>query len=285
MSAEPTTALQPSELRTAIVTNGNILTLLSLGEFLREHHGRIAAVFVTTRLPSQKSNVAGVIDMWRTSGWRYTHFKLLTNLLLPRSMRRRGLPGSVVEYLARLGARPEVHYAPNINQPDMVARVRELRPDILLSASATTRFIDAVTDSATRVAINVHYALLPGYAGLSPYFWYLRNQESESGSTLHRIAARLDAGPIIEQRRFSMAEQRTVFSVLLEQASLISPMLLRFYAGQTHERDATPQDLSKRSYFRHPTRDDVRALHAQGHRFYERADLQRVEQTLREFIR
>lgn len=272
-------------MKTVIVTNGNILTLLGLGEFLRTHHACVNAVFVTTRLPSQKSNVGGVIDMWRKSGWRYTHFKLLTNLLLPRNMRRRGLPGSVVEYLERLGAKPEVHYAPNINQPDMVARVREIRPDILLSASATTRFVDAVTESATRVAINAHYALLPGYAGLSPYFWYVRNREAECGVTLHQIIARLDAGPVIEQSRFPTASFRTVFGVLLEQLSRVSPMLLRFYAGQTHERDATPQDLSKRSYFRHPTRDDVRAMYANGHRFYERADLQRVERTLRELVR
>ena len=49
-------------------------------------------------------------------------------------------------------------------------------------------------EAATRAAINAHYALLPRYAGLSPYFWYLRNREVECGATLHQMVSKLDAG-------------------------------------------------------------------------------------------
>lgn len=269
-------------MRTVIVTNGNMLTLLGLGEFLLQHHHDVVAVFVTTRLPSQKSNVLGVLSMARKSGLRYAHFKLLTNLWMPRRLSRRDVPARVTPFLRRLGSSAACYETTDINQPEMIERVRAYEPEVLLSYSATTRFSDELIQTARRTAINAHYALLPAYAGLSPYFWYLRNRESECGVTLHSIISRLDAGPVIEQRRFPMAGHRTVFSVLLEQAASVAPTLLNFYAGRTSEAAAVPQDLSKRSYFRHPTRADVRALYADGNRFYDASDLQRCEQTLRD---
>ncbi|MGE0479898.1 MAG: formyltransferase family protein [Phycisphaerae bacterium] len=268
-------------MRTVLITNGNLLSLLSLGDWLRRHHAHLAAVLVTTRLPSQKNNVVGVLSMLRASGWGYTHFKLLTNVLLPRKLRRMGLPASVEDYLRRLGSPADIWPTPYVNRPEVVERVRSLKPEILMSFSATTRFKDPLLETPTRAAINTHYALLPAYAGLSPYFWYLRNRERECGVTLHRIVPKLDAGPIIEQQRFSTAGLRTVFAVLREQIARVSPMLNRYYANETSEHNATPQDLSRRSYFGHPTRADVRALRAGGHTFYDRSDLDAVIERLR----
>jgi len=272
-------------VRTVLVTNGNLKSLLSLGDFLRRYHQKIVAVFVTTRLPSERSNVIGVLSMLRKSGYRYTHFKLLTNLLLLRRLRRLGLPTTVAEYLRHLGATAPVFEVADINQPDVVDHVRSYAPEILLSFSATSRFHDPLLAIPRRAAINAHYALLPQYAGLSPGFWYLRNREPEGGVTLHAIVTRLDAGPIIEQRRFSLAGVRTVLGVLREQMACVSPLLCRYYEGITSERNTVPQDLSKRSYFRHPSRADVAALYRHGCSFYDRADLAAVTAWLQRLAR
>ena len=271
--------------RTVLVTNGNILSLISLGPFLRRFHDQIAGVVITTRLPSQKSNVAGVFSMLRQSGWNYTRFKLTTNVFLPMQLRRQGLPSSVPDFLRHLGSRAEVISVAKVNTPDVLQRVREMKPDLLLSFSATTRFKDELIAIPARAAINAHYALLPAYAGLSPYFWYLRNRELESGVTLHQIVSKLDAGPIIEQQRFSLAGLRTVGAVLRRQMECVSPLLIRFYEGRTSEHDAAPQDLSKRSYFGHPSRADMRALAAGGFRCSEREDLDAMLRSVRELVR
>jgi methionyl-tRNA formyltransferase len=270
--------------RTVLITNGNVLSLISLGPFLLRFHEQIAGVVITTRLPSQKSNVTGVLSMLRQSGWRYTRFKLMTNVFLPLRLRREGLPAGVQEFLQRLGSRAEILAVPKVNTPEVLARVRQMKPDLLLSFSATTRFKDELIAIPTRAAINAHYALLPAYAGLSPYFWYLRNREPESGVTLHRIVPQLDAGPIIEQQRFALDGLRTVAAVLRRQMACVSPMLMRFYEGRTTERDATPQDLSKRSYYGHPRRADMRALAAHGHRCYDRTDLEEMRRSVRELV-
>ena len=263
-------------MRTVLITNGNLLSLISLGDFLQLYHDQLAAVFVTTRLPSQRSNLMGVWSMFRRSGLAYTHFKLLTNLLLPRRLRRHGLPDSVPAMLRRMDCSADVVETPDINAPQIVERIRSFAPEILLSFSATSRFKDPLLKIPSRVAINAHYALLPAYAGLSPYFWYLRNGENECGVTLHRIVAKLDAGPLIEQQRFSMHGLDTVFAVLREQMARISPMLIRFYRGETSEHQAQPQDLTRRTYFKHPTRRDVAELRRRGFRFYQPEDLSAV---------
>lgn len=241
-------------------------------------------MFVTTRLPSQKSNIVGVWKMFVRSGWKYTQFKLLTNRLIPMRFRRKGLLPTVPEFLRYLQSAAPIMDAPDINDPAIVDRVRDFAPEILLSFSATTRFKDPLVEVPSRAAINVHYALLPAYAGLSPYFWYLRNGESECGVTLHQIVSRLDAGPIIEQQRFSMNGLHSVMGVLRRQMELVSPMLNRFYAGETSERNASHQDLSKRSYFRHPTRADVSDMLARGCRFYDRDDLAAIEAAARALL-
>jgi hypothetical protein len=271
-------------MKTVLITNGNLASLLGIGDFLRQHGEHVEAVFITTRLPSQKSNVAGVMSMFRNSGYAYAHFKLLTNLLLPFRLRRKGLPVSVPEFLRHLGSPAQVFETPDINSPASLERVQSFAPEIIISFSATTRFSDPIIDSASRAAINAHYALLPGYAGLSPYFWYLRNQEEECGTTLHQIISRLDAGPIIDQACFKLEGHATVLSVMLEQTSHVSPMLSRFYRGETSEHHAQPQDLSQRSYFRHPRRSDVAALFEHGHRFYDESDLSAIERRLREIV-
>ncbi|UCC29986.1 MAG: hypothetical protein JSU86_17520 [Phycisphaerales bacterium] len=272
-------------MRTVLITNGNLLSLLALGEFLCRYHSEIAAVFVTTRLPSQKSNLRGVASMWRRSGYRYTHFKLLTNVLLPRRLRRRGAIPTVVEFLKHLNSQAEFFETADINDCTAIDRVRRFRPEILLSFSATSRFCGELVETPSRVAINVHYALLPNYAGLSPYFWYLRNRESECGVTLHQIISRLDAGPIIEQQRFSMEGLRTVFALVLRQVACVSPLLNRFYSGETSEQNARPQDPAQRTYFKHPTRQDVAELKRRGFGFYDRGDLVNVACRLDELAR
>jgi methionyl-tRNA formyltransferase len=269
-------------VRTVLITNGNLLSLLSLGDFLYRHHGSLESVYITTRLPSERSNVTGILRMFRKNGWRYTHFKLLTNLLLPRRIRRDGLPATIPQFLSRLDSNIRIVETPQINAPAIVDEIRQLKPEILLSFSALSRFEDALIETATRAAVNAHYALLPAYAGLSPYFWYLHQRERHCGVTFHQIISKLDAGPIIEQSEFSIEHMRTVMAVLLEQTAQVSPLLNRYFDGETSESRATPQDLSRRSYYRHPTRNQVREFHNAGYRFYDPQDIAQVFERVRE---
>ena len=78
-----------------------------------------------------------------------------------------------------------------------------------------------------------------------------------SGCTLHKISNVLDAGNVIDMRSFSMGGCKSVVSVLLKQTKLVSPMLNDFYNGKTSENLLEKQNLSERSYFRHPNKSQA----------------------------
>lgn len=256
--------------------------MLSLGKWLVEYGHQLKAIFITTKLPSSESNIRGLYDMLHKSGLAYTYFKLSTNRILPIRFALRALPTTIPELVHCYRLPIDIFYVENINDPHVIKQIRSYAPKILLSFSATKRFSDELVMIPSRVALNIHYALLPGYAGLSPYYWYVHHQEPISGITMHVIVSKLDAGPIICQEQFSTTGIRSVMGLLIKQMELVSPTLCRFYRGELHEDDAVSQDLSKRSYFRHPSRMQIQEFHRKKLVFAGRQDIKRLANMAKE---
>lgn len=240
---------------TVLITNGNLISLIALRDWLDENDSVLKLVVITTKLPSAKSNVLETFKILNKSGFRYCSFKIFTNLMFPFFLKIIGRPYNLFSYLKARGI-PFVR-TDNVNESSVLEKIETFSPEILLSFSATTKFSNELISVPKRVAINLHYALLPKYAGLSPYFWYLFNKEKTSGCTLHIISNVLDAGNIIDMRSFSMERCTSVASVLLKQTKLVSPMLNDFYSGKTSENLLERQELSERSYFRHPNKSQA----------------------------
>lgn len=260
--------------RCVLITNGNPLSMLSLGGWIRRFGSHIAKIYVTRKLPSQRSNVLGVLRMLRTSGWAYTDSKLWMNVILPRRLRRERLPGSVEEFVRHCGLSIETQGVDNVNEPAMINEIRSLRPSFLVSQSATQRFDRDLFDTPTSAAINVHWGMLPAYAGLSPYFWHLYNQEPAFGVTLHRIEEKLDAGAIIKQESRNIGDTQTVLEVAVRMAETVSPLLCWFFDDPSAMTRLRKQDPSGRTYYRHPTRGQMRTFHRNGFRMLDRASKQ-----------
>lgn len=250
--------------RCVIITNGNLFSMLALGAWIREHGQAIAKVYVTTRLPSEKNNLVGVLRLLRNSGWDYTHFKVWVNVLAPRILRRNGLPASVAELLRSYGYDTPVERVASANASEVVDEITGLKPEWLISFSATHRFHAPLINTPSRGAVNIHWGLLPAYAGLSPYFWHLCFGETIFGVTLHRIDRQLDTGPIIEQVTGEMDDAASALEVALLMADRVSPLLCRLFELGSLPDQLQEQDLSRRSYFRHPTRAQMRDFHRRG---------------------
>jgi len=253
-----------------LVTNGNAMSMLALGPWLLRHGTGLRKVYVTYKLPSAKGNLRGVAAMLFHSGWDYTYLKIWTNVLFPRRLRRQGLPASVSDLVSALGLPAAVEPVASVNTDRVVSEIRSQGVDYLVSFSATQRFRDPLIAAPRIGAVNVHYGALPAYAGLSPYFWHLHDRQPAFGVTLHRITPALDAGPIIEQDHGTTEGAGSALEVLLRMAERVSPMLCRFFEGETSLGDARPQPTEGRSYFRHPTRRQVRHFRGGGHRMVDR---------------
>ena len=66
---------------------------------------------------------------------------------------------------------------------------------------------------AQKLAINFHDALLPRYAGLNATSWALFAREAVHGVTWHEMTAAVDAGRIVKQASFQIAETETALSL------------------------------------------------------------------------
>src|SRR5262245_34493933 len=85
----------------------------------------------------------------------------------------------------------------SINSPEGVAMLRELGPDLLVVAAYGQILSKEALSIPTHGAINVHGSLLPKYRGAAPIAHAILNGETETGVTIIRMTAGLDAGDML----------------------------------------------------------------------------------------
>lgn len=133
---------------------------------------------------------------------------------------------------------------------DLFTRVRSARPDFIFSFYYRHMLPVDMLALAPQGAFNMHGSLLPKYRGRVPVNWAVLRGESETGATLHEMAAKPDAGMIVAQTSVPILPDDTAHEVFgkvtvaAEQTlwKVLPPML----AGQTPR---IPNDLAKGSYF------------------------------------
>lgn len=96
-----------------------------------------------------------------------------------------------------------------------------------------------------RGAINVHGSLLPAYRGASPVNRAIVNGDAETGVTTMLLTARMDAGPILLQRRTPIGPEETAGELTDRLAGLGAGLLVVTLDGlasgivQPREQDET----------------------------------------------
>jgi methionyl-tRNA formyltransferase len=101
-------------------------------------------------------------------------------------------------------------------------------------------------------AYNLHPGPLPRYAGLNSVSWALYRGEKEHGVTIHKMEAEVDAGPIVLQEIFPIAEEDTALTLSFKCTQRGVALMLRLLdtvAETPHDLQFVPQDLSRREYF------------------------------------
>ncbi|MEI7376556.1 bifunctional UDP-4-amino-4-deoxy-L-arabinose formyltransferase/UDP-glucuronic acid oxidase ArnA [Dickeya chrysanthemi] len=165
--------------------------------------------------------------------------------------------GSVARTAAELGI--PVFAPEDVNHPLWVERIAAMSPDVIFSFYYRHLLSDAILQSATHGAYNLHGSLLPRYRGRAPLNWALVNGETETGVTLHRMVTRADAGNIVAQQRVAIDESDTALSLhrklrdVAEQ--LLKDALPAIAAGKAKD---IAQDESQATYVGRRTPEDGR---------------------------
>jgi methionyl-tRNA formyltransferase len=264
----------------AVVSNGNAFSTLMLRPLFEAPGVRMVGA-VLVRVPPGRGGAGG--RLWRIArrtGFRYAIHKLGT-LAVPRAV---GLASGRPAFLDGLASRHRVPWVSvgDANSAPARAFLREAAPDVLLSVSTPQRLDPDVLEIPAQAAVNVHWALLPAYGGIAPYFWVLRNGAAATGVTVHVMAPELDVGPVLRQREVEIRPDDTSLSLQLRLVRTGGEEIL---ATVTHLpaalADAREQDLSARSYFSWPTSDDVRALSDRGRRLARARDYREFARMIR----
>jgi len=249
-----------------LVTNGNLASMLALKDWLSLDISRIQAVYVTKRLPSSRSNLSGIYFMFLNCGFRYTMFKIWLNIIAPTILMLKGRPHSVISLLDQYQFKGHVRKVVSMNDPTVISEIKNIEFDTLVSFSATHRFGNELLSLPKDGAINVHYGALPKFAGLSPYFWHLHEQDVEFGVTLHNISAQLDAGSIISQPKHKITHTDAL-GLLIDMAKNVSPLLIDYFASSVEKETPIKQNLQDRSYYGHPAHHQVKSFSQNGYSF------------------
>jgi methionyl-tRNA formyltransferase len=274
--APPVASIKPasSMKRLLIVTNGNLFATRILKILFEHRPTDVVGVITVTGDYYGRTGLEALKHIAGKTAVEYLLFKLFTIF----SSRIRGMlfANSIATLERRLhDSRSALHCLTvvTISDAQVMKFVDEVQPDLLVSVSCPQKITGPLLRCAPMGAINIHSSLLPSYAGLAPYFWVLANGEEKTGTTVHRMIDKWDAGPILAQRHVSVERGISVFRLFGQLAREGGSALVEAVDLALSGVGGRPQDLSKRSYYSHPTRDACRSLRRRGHTLVRISDL------------
>jgi UDP-4-amino-4-deoxy-L-arabinose formyltransferase / UDP-glucuronic acid dehydrogenase (UDP-4-keto-hexauronic acid decarboxylating) len=116
-----------------------------------------------------------------------------------------------------------------INDSEWVEVIRACAPDILFSFYYRKIVSLPILAIPPLGCFNLHGSLLPRFRGRSPTNWAILMGEKKTGVTLHRMAARADAGAIAGQKEVEIAEDDDALAVLMKQVEVTRTLLEEVY--------------------------------------------------------
>lgn len=116
-----------------------------------------------------------------------------------------------------------------VRQPERLDASFDIGADAVVVAAYGALIPEALLDEA--LWLNVHPSLLPRWRGAAPVERALMAGDRETGVTIHRTTAELDAGPIAAQESFEVAPGDDAGTVYAKSAELAVQLL-----GQVLER-------------------------------------------------
>jgi methionyl-tRNA formyltransferase len=136
------------------------------------------------------------------------------------------------------------------NAPEIVGKIRDLRPDFLFSFYYRLMLGAPLLAIPRRGAFNMHGSLLPKYRGRAPVNWAIIHGEAETGATLHEMVAKPDAGRIVDQEAVAILPDELAVDVFEKVTGaaerVLGRSLPKLVDGSAVLR---AQDLSRGGYF------------------------------------
>ena len=128
-------------------------------------------------------------------------------------------------------------------------RIREFRPDVIVSMHARELIPQQVLDLAPLGGFNLHPSLLPKYRGCFSGVWAIIQQERETGISYHYMNSKFDDGKLILQAKTQVAPDETGYSIFEKLIDLGVSRFEEAFRKVTQDRVPGDAQVGKSSYF------------------------------------
>ena len=129
----------------------------------------------------------------------------------------------------------------SINTPEGIAQLREWQADLLVVAAYGQILSRDVLAVPPHGGINVHASLLPKYRGAAPIAWAIYHGETQTGVTIIRMSAGLDAGDMLAQEAIDIGLDETAGEVEARLAPIGARLAMQCDRADSGGRDAGPE--------------------------------------------
>lgn len=186
-------------------------------------------------------------------------FRVVAVVTRPDEARGRGLTLSPSEVGAVAATHKIATLKPTrIKTAEFLAELRGFEPDVLVVAAYGRILPPAILEAPRLLPINVHASLLPRHRGAAPIEGAILSGEAETGVTIMRMVAEMDAGPMLLKRAIPIAPDDTQGSLKAKLAELGAAALLdaldHIARGNSHE---TLQDESAATWTKPVKKEDA----------------------------
>lgn len=136
-----------------------------------------------------------------------------------------------------------------IKTSEFVEQIRELQPDLLITAAYGKILSKELLEVPVLGCINVHGSLLPAYRGAAPINWAVINGEEKTGITTMFTDVGLDTGDMLLKRELAIGPDMTV-GELHDKMAVLGAQVLRDTLSELKKGTLKriPQDDSVSTY-------------------------------------
>lgn len=136
--------------------------------------------------------------------------EIVAAITQPDRVRGRGKDVSPTPLKAEaLAAGVPVHSPQDVNAADVVAQLKAYRADLAYIAAFGQKIGPELLSAFPVGIINLHGSLLPQLRGAAPVQRAVMNGLDDTGVTIFRLVSKMDAGPILVQRRTGIGADET----------------------------------------------------------------------------
>ena len=198
-------------------------------------------------------------DVFGLGFFMHYGFKFVKNKLVNRKN---------VKSLLSENAIPEIALDKHINHKESVEKIKNFKPDLLISILGNQIFKEQIFNLAPKGCLNLHTALLPKYRGLMPTFWVLKNKEKYTGVSVFYVDKGIDSGPIVVQEKIEIGNRSQ--QELIKYTKKIGMEAIAKSVDLIYKDEVVliSNDASQKTYYSFPTPSDVKEFLNNGKRFY-----------------